>query len=161
MVTVAFLAAVIIKDRKLPDSISAMVYSLPRSWQWVWIVWMWVVSVVTCIPVIESLPDDFKSFGFLTMGCLALCGSMPLIRQEENTLHYVFAVTAGVLSQICVVVCNPWLLLLWAIMLPFVMGAFAGFNDSKDIPVIAGGKGVLLAEMICYISLILIYVYSL
>jgi hypothetical protein len=48
----------------------------------------------------------------------------------------------------------PWWLMAWMAMVVLVMVAFAGFNDSEEVPVILDGKGVLLAEGICYVTMI-------
>lgn len=53
-----------------PDSISAMVYELPRGWQWLWIVWMWVVSLshlsqkekIVEVEKEQSISEKIKTF---------------------------------------------------------------------------------------------------
>jgi hypothetical protein len=59
--------------RKLPERISALVYALPKRWRWVWIVWMWVVAITTCIPLISVLGDGLDVLGFVTLACLVWC----------------------------------------------------------------------------------------
>jgi len=135
----------------LPDSISAMVYELTRGWQWLWIVWMWAVSLLTCIPLIEVLPDDVKVLGFATLACLMLCGAMPISdKAVSRRAHNVFGILGGVLSQVCVAIISPCWLSAW-----FAFVAVYGYDllPSQDGRIYPSrwydGKGVLLAEMIC------------
>lgn len=138
----------------LPDSISALVYELPRPWQWLWIVWMWVVSLLACIPLIEVLPDDVKVLGFATIVCLMLCGAMPISDSHVNRrAHNVFGILGGVLSQVCVAILTPCWLLAWI--------AFVAVYGYDLLPSQNGriypsrwydGKGVFLAEMICAVT---------
>lgn len=138
-------------NEALPDSISAMVYELTRGWQWLWIVWMWAVSLLTCIPLIEVLPDDVKVLGFATLACLTLCGAMPISDKAVcRRAHNVFGILGGVLSQVGVAILTPCWLLAW---LAFV--AVYGYDllPSQNGRIYPSrwydGKGVFLAEMIC------------
>lgn len=138
----------------LPDSISALVYELPRPWQWLWIVWIWSVSLLACIPLIEVLPDDVKVLGFATIVCLMLCGAMPISDSHVNRrAHNVFGILGGILSQACVLLQCPLYLLAWLL--------FAAVCACDALPSQNGriypsrwydGKGVLLAEMICAVT---------
>lgn len=146
---VLFVGATIMRTKKIPESISAMVYSLPKSSRWIWIVWMWAVSL-TLAP---SLIEKCGLVGFLTIGCLIFCGAMPLVKDEPNKMHNVFGIAAGILSQVCVAIINPWWLLLWIVLLPFIFGAMASFDDTEE-PVVADGKGVMISECIAFTALI-------
>lgn len=111
---VAYVAAATIAKRKLPESISAMVYVLPMDGQWAWTVWLWIVSATACIPLIEVMEDSpWQFLAFLALGCLVFCGAMPLVRKDKNTAHYALSITAGVLSQVCVALTCPWWLMAW------------------------------------------------
>ena len=138
----------------LPDSISALVYELPRGWQWLWIVWMWVVSLLTCIPLIEVLPEDVNVLGFATLVCLMLCGAMPISdKAVSRRAHNVFGILGGVLSQVCVAIISPCWLSAW-----FAFVAVYGYDllPSQDGRIYPSrwydGKGVFLAEMICAVT---------
>lgn len=138
----------------LPDSISALVYDLPRRRQWLWIVWMWAVSLLTCIPLISAMPDDWRILAFATLACLMLCGAMPISDSHVNRrAHNVFGILGGILSQACMLLISPWWLLAWLL--------FAAVYGCDALPSQNGriypsrwydGKGVLLAEMICTVT---------
>ncbi len=139
----------------LPDSISALVYELPRPGQWLWIVWMWAVSLLTCIPLISAMPDDWRILAFATLACLMLCGAMPISDSHVNRrAHNVFGILGGVLSQVCVAILTPCWLLAWI--------AFVAVYGYDLLPSQNGriypsrwydGKGVFLAEALCVLSL--------
>ena len=106
-----------------PESLSALVYEVPSGMQWVWVLWMEAVAFSMAPCLLDVLPEGCEVFGWLMVVCLMLCGGMPLVRNEENRWHYLFAIMAGVLSQLCVVLLCPWWLLLWVLYLaclPFI-----------------------------------------
>lgn len=159
LLTASFVGVVSWRAKKLPESISALVYALPEKWQWTWIAWMLAVSFTTMIPVIEVLSlKGAEVLGFVTLACLVFVSVMPLTQEKE--MHYPLAVIAGIVSQMCVAMICPWWLLAWIVMagiigvVAFFKSAFALINDSEEVPVILDGKGVLLAEIICYVTMI-------
>lgn len=152
LMAVAYIAAVIIKNKKLPDSISALVYALPKKWQWVWTVWLWAISLLMCIPLIDVLPETWKFLGFLTLACLGFVGAMPIIYKEHKKAHDILGVSAGILSQICVFIISPWWMLAWFLW-PFLMGSTIVQPEGGDMRELFKEKGVFVAEMICMITL--------
>ena len=135
----------------LPDSISALVYELPQRWQWLWIVWMWTVSLLVCIPLIDVLPENARMLGFTTMACLVLCGAMPLSDSTVNhRAHNNFGTLGGVLSQVCVAFLSPWWPMVWLFMAVVYGYDILSSQDGRIYPSRwYDGKGVFLAEMIC------------
>ena len=68
--------------RSLPDSISAFVYVFKH--KWIWTVWMWAVSLLTIIPVVDRLSNiGMELLGFGSLVCLMFCGAMPLIGKAK------------------------------------------------------------------------------
>lgn len=153
LLAMAFMVVAIRIERGLPDSISAMVYYLPRPLQWVWIVWMWAVVMLMCIPLIGAMPESWKSLAFIVLGCLMLCGAMPISDTNvSKTAHDVFGILGGMLSQVCVVFVSPlWLTawLLWA----FCMGSTVIQPEGGDMRSLFKGKGVFVAECVCFLTL--------
>lgn len=152
LLVVLYVGATIWKRRGLPESISAMVFDLPKGWQWVWGVWLWAVAFLTSIPAIEVL--DKKGFGgiaFCMLVALVFTGAIPLYDKNAQRAHYIFAISAGIISQICVLIVNPWWLLLWLliIIIPFVDRMWW----HPSVPVWMWKKGTFVAEGICYITL--------
>lgn len=155
LMAVAYIAAVIIKDKKLPDSISALVYALPSKWQWVWTLWLWAVNLLMCIPLIDVLPEIWKFLGFLTLACLGFVGAMPLINEDSKNMHWIFGISGCILSQICVWFIDYESLWIWIIFPILFLNNYIFPNNY--ITRVTKEKSVFIAELLCYISLIVAY----
>ena len=153
LLVVSFVGIAIWRKRELPESISAMVFDMKQPW--LWSVWLWAVTITLAPSLIDSIPEPWKVFGFFCLACLMFVGVVPLFDTEHRKWHYVLGFIAGVLSQACVWYICPWWLLLWLPMIGLCVAALLGYNDSKDIPSVINGKGVFIAECICYVSLVL------
>ena len=147
------MGAAIWKNKAIPESISAMVYDLPKKWRFLWILWMWAIAFLTIIPAIEILSQKGMEYiGFITLAGLVFTGAMPLVKNEKNTMHYVFAMPSGIVSQACVLfIYGDWLSL-WLII-PIMMIHLFLFPDSR-ISIMFDGKGVCVMEILCYICII-------
>lgn len=140
-------------SQSLPESISAMVYLLPErgGWRWVWTIWLVFVDVLTFAPVIEILDRrGFGILGFLPMAMLGFVAVWPLFDTEHRFWHYALAISAAVVSQVDVWLISPYGLLLWLLM-PSVVFIKGLYHTGTYF----GGKGVLIAEVVCYVVLIL------
>lgn len=147
-----YVGGYVITMHSFPDSISAMVYDFPQGWQWLWTVWLWLVSFTIAPPLLEVIKPPFQFVGFLTVACLLFVASMPLVRHERNTLHYVFAIAAGILSQVCVLVIKPIALSAW-VALPLFLWVF-GKEFFKEAV-------VLVSEVVCVATLYGVIILSL
>lgn len=136
----------------VPDSISGMVYSLPVRRRWLWSVWLVAVALTLMVPLMSAL-GDVAWLGWMTVVCLIGAAVTPVIHKDTHRLHNICGVAAGVLSQICVMILCPWWLLCWFIYVPLIADSMAAFNDSEEMPVVCDGKGVLVSECICAVSL--------
>lgn len=147
-----YVGAAIWTRRELPDSISAMVYLLPKGdYMWLWSIWLIAVSLLTFPPVIGILDADGKGvLGFLPMVCLAFVAVWPLFDTDHKVWHYVLGFLAGVFSQVCVVYICPWWLLLWLVMVAMAVYAYV----VTEYPAWLRGKGIFVAECICYMSVV-------
>ena len=149
-----YVGAAIWNRKELPESVSSMVYDLPRSGRWLWIVWMWAVSLLMCIPLIDALPENVSGLGFLTLASLMLCGAMPISDSRVNRrAHNVFGILGGVLSQVCVAVVSPWWLAAWLLFVAiYGYDLLPSQNDRIYPSQWYDGKGVFLAEAICLLT---------
>ncbi len=146
-----YVGATIWRKRELPESVSAMVYELPKGgWQWAWTVWLWIVAIFTLAPAIEILDKSNYGFvGFLTMGLMVFVGAWPLFQSETRTWHYVGGCLAGLMSQVCTCLICPMWLLLWLLMV--VISLYSMKADT--FPWWLEKKGVFISEAVCYLSL--------
>lgn len=115
LLAVAFPAIVIWKTKEIPKSISSMVYVFEGGKRWLWTIWLWAVTFLLAPSLIESMPEDFKFMGFLTLLCLTITAAMPLFDKEHERWHHVFGIASCVLSQLCVLFICPWWLLAWVL----------------------------------------------
>lgn len=152
LMAVAYVAAVIIKDRKLPDSISALVYALPAGrWRWLWSAWLALVTLLMAPALTAALTATWWTslIADATIICLAMTAAMPLLPGYHNRLHTALGILSGVLSQVCVWFVCPWWLFSWLLLVA------AWVWTTKDTARTAfDGKGVFIAECICYLAII-------
>lgn len=155
LVALAGVAGAIIKEKKLPESISGMVFTLKGNWKWLWTIWLWAVSFTIGIPTIDALPDNVKFLGFLMMAGLVFTGAVPLFEKNGRRMHYACAIAAGILSQVCVAMIEPWCLLVWLTFAGYmgllVWNVFYKKDYSQHW---YDYKGVFLAEVLCFVGLV-------
>lgn len=152
LVAVLYAGIAAIKERELPESVSALVYHIPKGgWRWLWTLWLWTVAILLAPSLMEAMPGDWRFVGFLTLGCLLFVGAMPLGMNDSNATHNTLGIAAGVLSQVCVILINPLWLLVWAGWLClFCVMLFTTNNRLKEEMY---GKGVFCLEAFCAASL--------
>ncbi len=153
VMAVAYVAAVIIKDRELPDSISVLVYELPERWQWLWSAWLAGVTLLMAPALTSAMSAAWWTslLADATIVCLSMTAAIPLLPGYHNRLHNILGIAAGVLTQVCVWFICPWWLLLWVCGLLLLQAlCIPGWKSwvAKVMNVISG-KGVLLLELIC------------
>lgn len=152
LLVVSYVGITIWRMKSLPESISAMVYELPKKRQWVWSAWLVSVAFTLMPVLLEKLPDGVESLGFLTTIGLVGAAVTPLIQLETRKWHYIFAIGAGILGQVCVAVLSPWWLLLWFSMIG-VLCVMLEWSESRVTKTLHE-NGVFIAECICYISIV-------
>lgn len=138
--------------KALPDSVSAMVYDLPKGRQWVWTLWMWLVGLTAGIPLLEAMEyNPLQFMAFLMTAALLFCGAMPLVSDERNIPHYVAAMAASAMSQLCVLSLCAWCLAPWLLlMLLFYVALFSSdVVQAEKLFDNLRRYGVLVAEALC------------
>lgn len=152
VVAVAYVGSVVWKTGELPASVSACVYEFSeRKALMCWTLTMWVSGICGLLPLAVKM-GDLGWIGWLGMAGFGFLGVAPLIKGSRNTVHYIIGVATGVISQICVYLVSPWWIAVWLLYVPFVGGCMGAYNDSEEVPTVCNGKGVLLAEILCSIS---------
>lgn len=158
VMAVLYTGAATWKRRSFPESISAMVFDLPKRWQWVWGIWLWSVTLTIAPALMEAMPQGFGIIGLITAFDLLVVGAMPLFIEDQVRYHYGFAIAAGILSQVCVGLISPIWLLAWLVypMLPFIDGKFY----MPGLPMWLIRTKTFIAEVLCAIPLYgALYVY--
>lgn len=152
LLVILYVGVTIWRHKQLPESISSLVYNLPKPWQWVWIVWMWAVTFTMAPAFIEAMPDNFRFLAFLTIACLLFVGAMPLVKNERNTFHNILGIAAGVFSQVCVAIMYLDWIAFWGFFL-FLAGS-SYIQPEGWMGRTVDGKNVLLSELCCFITVI-------
>ena len=148
LLVVLFVGTAVWRKGELPDSISAMVYDLPRRKQWAWSAWLCMVAALLFEPLISAT----GFLGWLTLALLAGAALTPVVNPDTRLWHNVCGIAAGVMSQACVfVACRPWLLLWTAYIL---VAGHLYLRPEGWLARHTEHKGVCVAEIICTASLL-------
>lgn len=144
-----YVGAAIWNEKELPDSISSMVYLLPDSGRWIWTCWIWL-STLTLTPVLfDVVPCNWQAIAYGFAASMMFVGAMPIVRHESNKAHNAFAISAGVFSQLCMLLIYQAWALLWC-----VMAVVAIFIKESDYSKWLRKKGLCIVEILCWITLI-------
>lgn len=152
VMAVAYVAAVIIRDKALPDSVSALVYALPKGrWRWLWSAWLAVVTLLMAPALTAAMAATWWTslLAAATIICLAITAALPLLPGYHNRLHNVLGILSGVLTQVCVLFICPWWLMLWLLYVVLLLiHAFPDWSWAAKIVDKTNGKGVFLLEAV-------------
>lgn len=154
VLSVAYIGWTLVSSGKVPESMSAMVYSLPKKQQWVWSFWLAMSSTLLLPRIFSIVPDNGKFVGFLMLVALIGVAVTPIIQQETRNWHNVLGWAAGGLSQACVGIVNPAWLILWVVLgiiIVFYQCAFAKSDD--EIASMFGKCGIFILEVMCAFTL--------
>lgn len=138
LLAVSFVGIAIMSMREIPESISSIVFLFDGCCRWIWSMWIFCVTFLIAPSLMDAMPDEWRFIGFLQIACLAFVGSMPLFDTEHRNLHNIFGISAGVLSQVCVLIIRPWWLLAWIV---FPVTTYYG-RDKEWL----NGKEVFISE---------------
>lgn len=157
VMAVVYVAAVIIKDKALPDSVSALVYALPKGrWRWLWSAWLAVVTLLMAPALTAAMAVTWWTslLAAATIICLAMTAALPLLPGYHNHLHNVLGILSGVLTQVCVWFICPWWLMLWLLYVVLLLiCAFPDWSWAAKIVDNTNGKGVFLLEAVSSVAL--------
>ena len=138
---------------ELPESISAMVYDLPSKLRWLWTVWLVHVSALTMIPAIEVLDGKGMAMvAYFALVFLLLTAVNPLTGKDNEEVHMSLAKIAGLLTQVAVAFIDANWLACWLVFV-FLYGSLY-IQPQGWLAKAVNGKGVFIAEAVCYVSLI-------
>lgn len=104
----------------IPYSISATYYSLKHK-AWFGIT-MWLTSLLLLPAILDRTPESIQFSAFGMCAGLLFVGAAPNFREEyENGIHVAGTCVSAICSQIWVAVLQPWLLLIWAAWVIYVI----------------------------------------
>jgi hypothetical protein len=130
------------RKNECPESISGMVYVFPEKLHWIWTLWIWALALMILPGLLAVTPETWKFLAFLSIATLVFCGAMPLRAGESNLAHNLLGIASGILSQVCVALTNPLLLLLW---IPAVI-----------LIILFRSKSTFISEITCWLCIVLV-----
>lgn len=145
-----YVGATIWVHKRLPDSVSAMVYNLPKGGKYLWTLWIWSVTLLFCPTLFDVIGEDCGILAHCFATSLMFTGAMPLVQGERNKAHNMLGVTAGVFSQMCVCIIDVQWLASWMLFVFFMGSVYV--QPQGNLGKAVKGKGVFVAEAICWLS---------
>lgn len=113
LVIASYTAAVCIKGKGVPASISATFYKLEHPY-W-FLAAMWGAAFLLMPAILDVSGEGTEWTAFLACGGMLLVGSAPNFREEsDGRVHTAGAVLCVAGSQLWVALNSPWCLLAWA-----------------------------------------------
>lgn len=114
----AYTAAVCIKIKGIPSSISATFYKLDHK------LWfgaaMWLTAGLLMPAILEVTPDCYQFTAFLACLGMLLIGIAPNFREGiDRPIHITGAILCILFSQVWVGLTCPWMLLVWIAYLAY------------------------------------------
>ena len=131
----------IIKEGRIPQSISSTVYTLDEKNKWLFSFVMFCVAFMIVPQLMEISVDHSRKYVWLMIVGLLGVGADPLRDGSKNIVHYVSAALCGFASQVVILLNQPQLLLLWALYVPYTL-----IYECS-------GKNMFFAEMIMMLSI--------
>lgn len=148
VLVVMYMVALVYKRGGLPDSMGTEVYILPDGgWRWLWSIWLWSTVYTITPKLFLVVPDSGQPCAHAFATAMLLLGVLPLLKHEGNAGVFALGFVACFFSQVCVMLINPWWLLIWLVIPLLLVDKYYGRKWFL-------GKYKLFIELSCYISLV-------
>jgi len=150
IVSVLFTAGGARRLGELPGSVSTSVFTMPRRKRYVWTAMLWLSTYTLTPALFQVVPGNhvYAAHAFATSVLLA--GLFPIFKRSISRGFMTLVSSAWCFSQVCVALLCPWLLLMWPVV---AIVLFVLYMMEDDLPAALRGKGVFLAESMCYVTL--------
>ena len=154
-----YLIILIIKEKKIPHSISETRYYLDNP------IWFTVIMVFISYsllpPIVSVTPENYQIFAFLSMVGISFVGIADDFRKDKSTdiIHTIFAIISFICSQIWIGLLIPKLLLIWIPLLIYLIIKFIKYRSINKIFEYTSIK--FWAELIAIISIYLVLLFLL
>lgn len=147
----AYTAAVCIKFKGVPASISATFYKLEHK---LWFgATMWLTAGLLMPAILEVTPDCHQFTAFLACLGMMLIGVAPNFKEGiDRPVHITGAILCILFSQVWVGLTCPWMLLVWAVYLAYTIWATQKNWKGNVISAFLLTKPMFYAEFIALFS---------
>ena len=144
----SYIIYIIWKDKKIPQSISATVYSLDKKSKWLYTIITFIVAFLIApylFEITSAIGIEILAY-FTILGMLGT-GADPLVHGEKNIIHYSCAVLLGSSSQVISYLLCPYTMFLW---LPYVV--YTMYMEDGRWNMLFSEIVMMIALLICGIS---------
>lgn len=159
LIIASYTAAVCIKVKGIPYSISATFYALEH--KWLFCATMIITAGLLMPAILQKTPESCQFTAFLACVGLIMVGIAPNFREGiEKRVHTTGAVLCLVFSQALVGLTCPWMLLVWVGYLAYTaIGLWRNWNG-YFIGTFLGTKPMFWVEVVAllatYVTLLII-----
>lgn len=147
LLVAVYVASYIAAHQKLPESLSATVYEMPKGYEWQWTAWLTAVAVCLFVPLVER----YEWLGWLMEVSLIGAALTPLIKKDTLKWHYAMAIATGVISQVIVAINDISWLSVWMLFVFLFLSSY--IQPDGWLGKAVKGKGVFIAQMACFVGL--------
>lgn len=156
LIILIYLIALIIKEKKIPHSISETRYYLDNP---IWFTVIMVFISYNLLPLIISVTlENYQIFAFLSIIGVSFIGVADDFRRDKSVdiIHTVFAIISFICSQIWIGLIIPELLLIWIPLLIYLIIKFIKYRNISKIFKYTSIKfwAELIAIMSIYLALL-------
>lgn len=133
LIILIYLIVLIIKEKKIPHSISETRYYLDNP---IWFTVIMVFISYNLLPSIISItPENYQIFAFLSMIGISFVGVADDFRRDKfiDIIHTIFAIISFICSQIWIGLLIPKLLLIWIPLLIYLIVTFIKYRSINKI----------------------------
>lgn len=133
LIILIYLIVLIIKEKKIPHSISETRYYLDNP---IWFTVIMVFISYNLLPSIISItPENYQIFAFLSMIGISFVGVADDFRRDKfiDIIHTIFAIISFIYSQIWIGLLIPKLLLIWIPLLIYLIVTFIKYRSINKI----------------------------
>ena len=141
----SYITYIIWKDKKIPQSISATVYSLDKKSKWLYTIIIFIVAFLIApylFEITSAIGIEILAY-FTILGMLGT-GADPLVHGEKNIIHYSCAILMGSSSQVISYLLCPYTMFLW---LPYVV--YTLYMEDGRCNMMFGEIVMTIALLIC------------
>lgn len=120
LIIASYTAAVCIKVKGIPYSISATFYALEH--KWLFCATMIITAGLLMPAILQKTPESYQFTAFLACVGMIMVGAAPHFKEGlEKKIHTAGAVLCLLFSQVWVLLICPWPLLVWLCYLAYTV----------------------------------------
>ena len=155
----AYTAAVCVKCKGVPYSISETFYKLDHK---LWFgATMWLTAGLLMPAILEVTPESYQFTAFLACAGMMLVGVAPNFREGiERPIHVAGAILCLVFSQVWVALTCPWFLLVWIVYVIYTVVMMARHVSGRALSDFLRTKPMFWVEVTALVVTYMVLLWS-